>query len=72
MVTTFAAHDPVTPVGNPEKVAPIAPVVAKVISAIALLIQEVVFVPVAMAFNGVTVIVPEVLAGGHPPVVVTV
>ena len=28
MVTTLEAHDPVTPVGNPVTVAPVAPVVA--------------------------------------------
>ena len=54
------------------KVAPVAPVVARVIFVIALLIQTVWFVPAAIVFNGVTVIVPVVVAGGQPPVVVTV
>ena len=39
MVTTSAAHEPVTPAGNPLKVAPVAPVVAYVISVIGPLIQ---------------------------------
>jgi hypothetical protein len=51
------------------KVAPVAPVVAKLIGAIAVLIQTVWLVPTAIVFCGVTVIVPVVLAGGHPPVV---
>jgi hypothetical protein len=34
MVTTFEAHDPFTPVGNPENEAPVAPVVVYVILAI--------------------------------------
>ena len=31
MVTTLASHEPLTPVGKPETVAPVAPVVEKVI-----------------------------------------
>ena len=72
MVATFPAQEPVTPAGKPAKVAPVAPVVASVILAIGLLIQTVWLVPAAIVFNGVTVIVPEVVAGGQPPVVVTV
>ena len=72
MVTTFAAQEPVTPAGKPAKVAPVAPVVARVILVMALLIQTVWLVPAAMVFNGVTVMVPVVVAGGQPPVVVTV
>ena len=68
----FRSHDPVTPVGNPEKVAPVAPVVASVILVIAEFIQTVWFVPAAMVLSGVTVIVPVAVAGGQPPVVVTV
>ena len=71
-MATFAAQLPVTPVGRPEKVAPVAPVVAKEILVIAELIQTVWLVPGAIVFNGVTVIVPVVVAGGQPPVVVTV
>ncbi len=72
MVTTFAAQDPVTPAGKPVTVAPVAPVVAKVILVNGALIQTVWFVPTATVFKGVTVIVPVVVAGGQPPVVVTV
>ena len=55
IVATLLAHDPVTPAGNPEKVAPVAPVVANVILVIAELIQTVWFVPAAMVLSGVTV-----------------
>ena len=72
MVTVLAVQLPVTPVGRPEKVAPVAPVVASVILVIAELIQTVWLVPGAIVFNGVTVIVPVVVAGGQPPVVVMV
>ena len=72
IVATLLAHEPVTPAGNPEKVAPVAPAVASVILVIAELIQTVWFVPAAMVLSGVTVIVPVAVAGGHPPVVVTV
>ena len=72
MVTIFPAHEPVTPVGKPVNVALVAPVVANVISVIALLIQTVWLVPAAIVFAGVTVIVPVEIAGGQPPVVVTV
>ena len=41
IVTTFPDQAPDTPVGKPEKVAPVAPVVAKVILVIGLLIQTV-------------------------------
>ena len=72
IVTVFAAHEPVTPAGRPVTVAPVAPVVAKAIGAIALLIQTVWLVPAAMVLSGLTVMVPVVVAGGQPPVVVTV
>ncbi len=72
IVTVFAAQDPVIPAGKPVTVAPVAPVVAKVMLVKAELIQTVWFVPGATVFKGVTVIVPVVVAGGQPPVVVTV
>ncbi len=72
MVTTFAAQDPVTPAGKPVTVAPVAPIVPRVIVVIGELIQTVRLMPEATVFNGVTVIVPVVVAGGQPPVVVTV
>ena len=72
MVTVSFAHEPVTPVGNPVTVAPVAPVLASAIVVMALLIQTVWLVPATIVFNGVTVIVPVVVAGGQPPVVVTV
>ncbi len=72
MVTTFAAQEPVTPAGKPVTVAPVAPVVAKVMLVNGELIQTVWLMPAATVFKGVTVIVPVVVAGGQPPVVVTV
>ncbi len=71
MVTTFPAHEPVTPAGKPVNVALVAPVVANVIGIMALLIQTVWLVPATIVF-WLTVIVPVVVAGGQPPVVVTV
>ncbi len=41
IVTTFAAQDPVTPAGKPVTVAPVAPVVAKVMLVKGELIQTV-------------------------------
>ncbi len=72
IVTTFAAQEPVTPAGKPVTVAPVAPVVPRVIVVIGELIQTVRLMPAATVFKGVTVIVPVVVAGGQPPVVVTV
>ena len=72
IVTVLFAHEPLTPVGNPVMVAPIAPVVANIIVVMALLIHTVWLEPASIVFNGLTVIVPVVLAGGQPPVVVTV
>jgi len=72
MVTVLFAHEPLTPAGKPVNVAPVAPVVAIVIGAMALLIQTVWLEPATIVFNGLTVIVPVVVAGGQPPVVVAV
>ena len=77
MVTTLAAHEPVTPAGRPEKVAPVAPVVEYVILVMAVLIHTVcAFVPAAevsvMVLFGVTVIVPFAVTEPQPPVKVTV
>ena len=72
MVTVLFAHEPLTPAGKPVNVAPVAPVVASVIVEMAVLIHVVRLSPAAIVFNGVTVIVPVVVAGGQPPVVVTV
>ena len=72
MVTVLFSHEPLTPGGKPANVAPVAPVVAKLILVMALLIHAVRLTPAAIVFNGVTVIVPVVVAGGQPPVVVTV
>jgi hypothetical protein len=47
-------------------------VVAKVMLVKGELIQTVRLMPAATVFKGVTVIVPVVVAGGQPPVVVTV
>ena len=72
IVTVLFAHEPLTPAGKPVNVAPVAPVVASVIVVIALLIHVVRLSPADIVFNGLTVIVPVVVAGGQPPVVVTV
>ncbi len=72
IVTVLFAHEPVTPAGKPVNVAPVAPVVVSVILLIALLIHTVWLVPATIVFNGLTVIVPVEVAGGQPPVVVTV
>ena len=72
IVTVLFAHEPVTPAGKPVNIDPVAPVVVSVIVVIALLIHVVRLSPAAIVFNGLTVIVPVVVAGGQPPVVVTV
>ena len=72
IVTVLFAHEPLTPAGKPVNVAPVAPVVVSVILLITLLIHTVWLVPATIVFNGLTVIVPVVVAGGQPPVVVTV
>ena len=77
IVTTFAAHTPVTPVGKLVTVAPVAPVVLYVIFVIGVLIHTVcavvagadVLVTVLLA---VTAIVPVVVITPQPPVRVTV
>jgi hypothetical protein len=48
---------PVTPAGNPVKVAPVAPVVVIVIFVIAVLIHTVLLDPAVIEFNGFTVMV---------------
>ena len=60
MVTVLFSHEPLTPAGKFENVAPVAPVVANVIGVIAVFIQTVWLVPAAIVFNGLTVIVPVV------------
>ena len=71
-MAVLAAHAPVTPAGNPENVAPVALVVVNAIFVIALLIQTAWLVPAVIVFRGLTVMVPVVVAGTQPPVVVTV
>jgi hypothetical protein len=66
-------HKEITPAGKFVTVALVAPVVVSVILLIALLIHTVWLVPATIVFNGLTVIIPVVVvAGGQPPVVVTV
>ena len=72
MVTVLADHVPVTPAGNPVTVAPVAPVVARVMAVMAVFTHTVRFCPDAIVFVGFTVMVPVVLTGPQPPVVVTV
>jgi len=73
-VIVFPAKLAVTPAGNPVAAPiPVAPVVVKVTEGIAVLIQTDGFDDAAVTvLFGETVIVPVVVAGGHPPVVVTV
>ena len=68
IVNTFAAQLPVTPAGRPDTVAPVAPVVARVMLVIAVLIQAVRSWPAAMVFTTITVIVPVALTVPQPPV----
>ena len=77
IVKTFAAHELVTPDGNPVTVTFVAPVVAYVILANELLTHtDCVFVPAAEVkvnvLAGVTLYLPVMEATPHPPVVVTV
>ena len=72
MVAVLDAHEPVTPAGKPAKDAPVAPVVVMVILVMAVFIHTVRFEPAVIVFKGFTVIVPVAVAGGQPPVVVTV
>ena len=78
MVATLAAQLPVTPAGNPLKVAPVAPVVAYVMVVIGVLIQTVcALVPAAevkvTVLFAVTVILPVTVSTVQgPPVNVTV
>jgi hypothetical protein len=71
-VTTLAAQLPVTPIGSPEYVAPVAPVVGSEIDVIGDPRQTVWLVPVAIVFCGFTVIVPVAVTTEQPPVEVTV
>ena len=77
IVATFPAQAPVTPVGKPLKVAPVAPVVEYVMLVMALLTHNVwALVPTAevkaIVFVGLTVIVPVAVMIPQPPVKVTV
>ena len=76
IVTTFAAHDPVTPVGRLVTVAPVAPVVEYVIVLLQYLYILSELVPAAdvsvHVLSAVTAIVPVVVIVPHPPVRVTV
>ena len=74
MVTVLDAHEPVIPVGIPEIVAPVAPVVAYVVVVIAVLIHFVCVPPAVkiMVLFGVTVIVPVAVIVPQPPFRVTV
>ena len=77
MVTILEAQIPLTPSGNPLKLAPVAPVVVKVIGVRAVLIHFVwLLVPApelkVIVLSGVTVIVPVAVIVPQPPVKVTV
>ena len=74
MVTVLDAHEPVIPMGIPEIVAPVAPVVAYVVVVIAVLIHFVCVPPAVkiMVLFGVTVIVPVAVIVPQPPFSVTV
>jgi hypothetical protein len=77
IVATLPDQLPVTPVGKPEKVAPVAVVVAYVILVIGVLIHNVCeFVPVgevsAIVLLGITVMEPVAVTFAQPPVSVTV
>ena len=77
MVTTLDDHEPLTPVGKPLKLAPVAPDVVYVIFVIAVLIHFVwSLVPAAddkvTVLLAVTVILPVAVTVPQPPVNVTV
>ncbi len=77
IVATFVVQDPVTPAGKPEKVAPVAPVVAYVMLVTAVLMHFVcASVPAAdvlvLVLFGVTMIEPVDVTVPQPPVKVTV
>ena len=71
IVTTFDAHKPLTPAGKPANVAPVAPVVLKVITGIINMLMHKlrsVDPAAAIVLFGLTVIVPVVDTTPHPPV----
>ena len=77
IVNTFAAQLPVTPVGKPVALAPVAPVVLYVILVMAVLIHLVcALVPAAdvsvMLLPATTVIAPVDVIAPQPPVRITV
>ena len=77
IVTVFDAKLPVTPVGRPVTLAPVAPLVVYVMAVIGVLMQSVcAFVPAAddkeMVLFAVTMILPAVVIVPQPPVNVTV
>ena len=77
IVITLDAQLPITPVGKPVTLAPVAPVVEYVIFVIAVLIHIVwLFVPTAevnvIVLIVITVIVPVIVTAPQPPVSVTV
>jgi hypothetical protein len=77
MVTTSVSHDPVTPAGKPDIVAPVAPVVEYVMFVIGVLIHTVcASVPAPevsdTVLSAVTFMVPIVDTVPQPPVSVTV
>jgi hypothetical protein len=72
IVATLPAQVPVTPAGKPAKVAPVAPVVAKLIVVNCCINTNRLIGSCSNGILWLTVIVPVVVAGGHPPVVVTV
>ena len=77
MVMSPPEKVPVTPVGRPENVAPVAPVVLYVIGVMAVFTQTVwLFVPEAevrvMVLVGCTMMVPVAVTFPQPPVKVTV
>ena len=68
IVTVLAAQEPFTPAGRPEKVAPVAPVVANEMLVIAVLTHVVRLTPAAIVLFGVTTIVPVAFTAPQPPV----
>ena len=71
MVTTFDDHAPLTPPGKPLKVAPVAPVVAKVIFGVRAVLMHTVWLAEltgTMVLFGVTLIMPLAITVPQPPV----
>ena len=65
-------HVPFIPAGNPEKVAPVAPLVIRMMLFIGEPTQTFWSIPGVIVFNGMTSSIPDVVAKVQPPIVSTI